>query len=89
MGFANHSVVIARHSPQWIGKVGLPIGVLEKRRLEWLAVPSSPVISGPVCRGIIGKYAHFSITFAARGQAFLCNPDCVAERDGFEPSVPL
>jgi hypothetical protein len=35
-----------------------------------------------------GITAIFSDTCSNAAQ-FLCNPDCVAEREGFEPSVPV
>ena len=33
--------------------------------------------------------AAISIDSCSNTALFLCNPDCVAEREGFEPSVPV
>jgi hypothetical protein len=47
--------------------------------------PLSPVrFKGKTCR--IAAIFNDSCCDAAR---FLCNPDCVAERLGFEPSLPF
>ena len=47
------------------------------------------VLRSPVCLGIIAKYGHVSLSSRETGANFLCTSDCVAERQGFEPSVQL
>ena len=46
------------------------LGRWRKGGIKHPGVVSSPVLSGPVCQGIIGKYAHFSLIFAARELSF-------------------
>jgi hypothetical protein len=84
--------VIALHSPDRVTETGLRVSPLEKARsidaIRSRAVtfdgPLSPVrFKGKTCR--IAAIFNDSCNNAA---LFLCTPDCVAEREGFEhPSL--
>ena len=79
--------LITRHSPTKILQTGLlgapernPTGTRRVRR-------SQSVLSGPVSEANNAKYWHISRVSQLSKDDFLCNPDCVAEREGFEPPV--
>ena len=50
---------------------------------------SQSVLSGPVPEANNAKYGHISRVSQLSKDDFLCSPDCVAERGGFEPSIQV
>jgi hypothetical protein len=81
--------LITRHSPTKILQTGLlgapernPTGTRRVRR-------SQSVLSGPVSEANNAKYWHISRVSQLSKDDFLCNPDCVAEGGGFEPSIQV
>jgi len=59
---------------------------VQRKTAEELAAGFDEQLS-PVRFG--GKTAAISRNFGENAAEFLCNPDCVAEREGFEPSVQV
>jgi hypothetical protein len=47
------------------------------------------VLRSPFRRGKIAKNGHYERISGKEKPRFLCSPDCVAEREGFEPSVQV
>ena len=47
------------------------------------------IICSPVYGRNIAKYGHVSRILRQRAAGFLCSSDCVAERVGFEPTLPF
>jgi len=83
----NPRLLIALHSPNSLLETGLRMCPREKEPGQWLPSRQQSVLCSPVCLGIIAKYGHVSRISGEIGADFLCSPDCVAERAGFEPSV--
>ncbi len=81
--------VIALHSPSAVAETGLPTRSPEKLRRRSLhsgcGQPFSPVRFERKSSGNAAVFSH-SQSNAAR---ILDIPDCVAERQGFEPWVPF
>jgi len=47
------------------------------------------ILCSPVYQGNIAKYGHMCVFLGKRRAEFRCRPDCVAERETFEPSVQV
>ena len=61
----------------------------QRKTLESLAAGSGGTLSPVRFDGETCATAAISSDFQKNAAGFLCNPDCVAEREGFEPSVQL
>ena len=81
----NHRIVIALYSPGGVVETGLPMCPPEKRARK-LACGGS--VGQFLQSGLTAKLAElrrrFLAIFGAMQPNFLCIPDCVAERVGFE-----
>jgi len=62
---------------------------LQRKKLPSLPMALSGTLSPVRFRGGNRRIAAISRNFGGNAAEFLCNPDCVAEREGFEPSVPV
>jgi hypothetical protein len=80
--------VIAGHSPQQVGKVGLSVGLWRKDGTEGPSVTGSPFSPVRFADELSRNTAVFRL-IRREEAGFLCIPDCVAEREGFEPSIEL
>src|SRR5438105_14951872 len=81
----HHRFVIALHSPDAVVETGLSLCPAQKnaRKLAGFDWTLPPVLfAGKTC-GIAAMFSD-SCSNVAR---FLCNPDCVAERVGFESVI--
>jgi hypothetical protein len=81
--------MIAWHSPDEVLETGL-LGCLRRKRLQSLPAAMSKTLS-PV--RFESKSCGIALPFPAISGAilvdFLCTSDCVAEREGFAPSVGI
>jgi hypothetical protein len=64
-------------------------GTGEKRRMNADFCGPSPFLHGPSCRAEIAKNGHNSRVLRKAKAKIICSPDCMAEREGFEPPVPF
>jgi hypothetical protein len=79
--------VIATCSLQHLDEVGLRFAAPEKRADKNQSLPPWSVLCSPIPRPRIAENGHDS-RFSLKIEAgILCSTDCVAEREGFEPSV--
>jgi len=62
---------------------------LQRKTLNSLPVALSGTLSPVRFQGGNRTIAAISRNFDGNAVEFLCNPDCVAESEGFEPSVPV
>jgi hypothetical protein len=85
----NLRLLIAFHSLYALLETGLRVCPPEKSRAVTLFNAEYSVLSSPVCRRRIAKYGHPSRILRKVEAGFLCSPDCVAERVGFELSVQV
>jgi hypothetical protein len=85
----NPGLVIAFDSPNALPKPDCACALRRKARTLACFAVGQPVLCSPVCVGIIAKYGHASRISGEMEADFLCSPDCVAEREGFEPSVQV
>src|SRR2546429_4061507 len=80
----NHRLLIALRSPDEVVETGLCMGPPEKNARKLAAEfdeAFSLVRFGGKTRGI----AAISPNFGGNADEFLCNPDCMADGDGFGP----
>ncbi len=84
----NHRIVIALYSPGGVVETGLPMCPPEKWR-ESLPAGFSGTVSPVRFDGKTCAIAAISRDFRSNAAEFLCIPDCVAEREGFEPPIPF
>jgi hypothetical protein len=61
----------------------------EKGRHRTASDAEQSVLRSPVCQRKIAKIRAFLAYFGLGRSDFLCSADCVAEREGFEPSVQV
>ena len=85
---SNHRFVIALHSPSGVVETGLRVSLPEKKAAK-LGHGAGSTLSLVRFEGKSCGIAGISSDFQGPAAEFLCNPDCVAERGGFEPSVQL
>jgi len=81
--------VIALHSPDALVETGLRTCPPEKNQGVAAFYAEQSVLYSPVRWAIIAKNGRLSRIFEEMVAEFLCSPDCVAERKGFEPSVQV
>src|SRR5882672_12448750 len=62
---------------------------LRRKKLHSLRVALSGTLSPVRFRGGNRRIAAISRNIGGNAAEFLCNPDCVAEGEGFEPPVPF
>ena len=62
---------------------------IQRKKLHSLPVALSGTLSPVRFRGGNRRIAAISRNFDGNAADFLCNPDCVAEREEFELSVPV
>jgi hypothetical protein len=70
-------------------KVGLLLAGLEKTRDKPTAFSPQSILSSPIWWAIYRETRAFPGCFELKSADFLCSPDCVAEREGFEPSIQV
>jgi hypothetical protein len=80
--------VIALHSPNGIGEEGLYLWPQRKTPETQPAAFDEP-LSPMRFKGKTSRIAAIFNDSGSKTALFLCNPDCVAERLGFEPSLPF
>jgi hypothetical protein len=81
--------LIVLHSPYASLKPDCACGLRRKAGTVTPFSAEQSVLCSPICCGIIAKNGHLSRIPGERAAEFLCSPDYVAEREGFEPSVQV
>ena len=84
----NHRFVIALHSPDGALKPDCACAQ-QRKTIESSAAGSGGTLSPVRFDGETCAIAAISSDFQRNAAGFLCVPDCVAEREEFEPSVQL
>jgi hypothetical protein len=85
----HHRFVIALHSPDKVTETGLRMCIQRKASRLTPFNPEQFVLSSPLYGGNIAKYRHILRISRQKSGQFLCGLDLLAERMGFEPSIPF
>ena len=79
----HHRLVIALHSPDGVAETGLCVCPPEKSATKLAARGSTGHSLRCGLKARPTEFRRFSTILASNAARFLCNPDCVAEREGF------
>jgi hypothetical protein len=78
--------VVAKHSPDGVVETGLRLS-LQRKRPQRLPTGFGGTLSPGRFAGKTWGIAAISSDFQRNATGFVCNPDCLAEREGFESAV--